>query len=111
VSGFIDWAMTAVEKHSQRHAIEGTELVTLLHGRPRRNYEKRTHEELLADVNELYDKLISLVRERDELRAQLTKAQRKLDSLNIKFWIVSAAVVSEGCVIAFLANELFSRLH
>ena len=106
----LSYIMASVERRSREHNLEGTDLTSLLEGRPRRNYAKRTHEELLADVNGLYDKLLSLVRERDELRAALGKTQRQLDALNLKFWIVSSLVVAEGGAIVWFANQLFSRL-
>lgn len=110
--GIIDDMMDRVDRAFEKHGVEaGTpELDNLLVGRPRRNYRNRTHEELLIDVNQLYDKLIAMVRERDDLRDKFNRAQRKLDALNLKFWIVSSAVLAEAGVIGFLANELFSRL-
>jgi hypothetical protein len=89
------------------------ELDNLLAGRPRINYRHRTHDELLGDVNQLYDKLVSLTKERDELRKSLNEAKEKLESLkyiNLKFWICSIAVVAQCGVIAFLAKELFARI-
>lgn len=90
-----------------------TELDNLLVGRPRRNYAKRTHEELVDDVNELYDKLVAVVRENGKLRKDLNDANTKLDSLrfvNLQFWISAIVAVAECGVIGFLAKELFARI-
>jgi hypothetical protein len=111
--GFIPHAMDLVDRVFEKHGLmpDHIELDTLLDGRPRKNYGDRSHKQLLEDVNALYDKLVLLVRERDELRGQVGRLQRKLSTLNLKFWIVSAAVMAEAGVITWLANQLFSRLH
>lgn len=86
------------------------ELDNLLAGRPRINYRHRTHDELLGDVNQLYDKLVSLTKERDELRGALNEAKEQLRILNLKFWICSIAVVALTGTVAFLAQQLFARI-
>lgn len=108
--------MDRVDQHFEKHgvSIARPELDALLEGRPRRNYSKRTHEELLGDVNALYDKLVAVVRENGRLRKDLTDANQKLDALrfvNLQFWIASIAAVVEAGAIGFLAKELFARLH
>lgn len=108
--GFIDDMMDKVDRRFQEHGLT-PELDTLLDGRPRRNYSKRTHDELLVDVNQLYDKLVVLTRERDELRGALNEAKEQLRILNLKFWICSIAVVALTGTVGFLAKELFARLH
>lgn len=92
---------------------QDNELGRLLVGRPRKNYAKRTHEELVDDVNELYDKLVAVARENGKLRKDLNDANTKLDSLrfvNLQFWISSIVALVECGVIGFLAKELLARI-
>ena len=109
--------MERVEVAIQKHGLTrdphlDARAKAFLEGRPRPadQYGDRSHGQLTKDVNRLTDLLVDLIRERDDLRNALTKAQRKLDSLNLKFWVVSSLVVGEGFVIGWCATELFSRL-
>ena len=79
---------------------------SFLDGRPRPTvqYAHRNAAELAGDVNQLTDLIVRLVRERDQL---LIEAQ------NFKMWIriLRYTVIAEGCIVGWLATELFSRIH
>lgn len=114
--GFIDDMMEKVDKVLREHIPEmrdRAELETFLEGRPRPRgqYARRTHDELVVDFNQICDKLAASLRERDQLREQVSGLKRRLDILNLKLWIVIGVSTAEAAMILFLARELFSRLH
>lgn len=76
----------------------------------RRDYSKSSHSELVQDVNRCFDFLKQLLHEKDQLAKALADAKEKLRWLNLRFWLVTSAVLGEGAVIGWLATELFSRL-
>ncbi len=115
--GLIHDIMSIVDKVMLEHGDQATrdqvELDKFLEGRPRprEQYKARTHEQLVEDCNKISDRLAASIRERNQLRGDVLQAQRRLDRLGLKFWIVSSVLLGEGAVILFLAKELFSRLH
>jgi len=85
--------------------------VEILRGRPRaRQYEKRTHEELVGDFNKAIDQLASAIGEHDNLSGQVSELRSRSDTMK---WVISGlgfVVLAEACVIGWFATELFSRI-
>ena len=111
-SGYIDWLIMRVDEEIEKHGLttEDVKLKKFLDGRPR-SYKETDPVKLQSQINGLGDTLVIVVRERDKLRHAYEKAKDALRILNLKFWILSGVVGAEGCVILFLATQLFSRLH
>jgi len=85
--------------------------VEILRGRPRaKQYANRTHEELVDDFNKVTDQLCKVMGERDALSLKDVEKSSRLTTIT---WVVSAlgfVVLAEGCVIGWLATELFNRI-
>jgi len=74
-------------------------------------YKKRPLDRLPEDVTHAFDRLSSCERQRDKLQLEVLRLNRRLDSANLKLWILGSAVLAEAGVISWLASALFSRLH
>jgi len=77
--------------------------------RPRK-YDSTDPAELQRQLNGVADIQAITIKQRDQLQTDLRETKAHLESLTLKFWIVSAAVVVEGAIITFLAQQLFNRL-
>jgi hypothetical protein len=85
--------------------------VEILRGRPRaKQYEKRTHEELLDDFNKVTDRLCTVMGERDALSLKNVEKSSRITMIT---WVVSGLgflVLAQWGVIGWFATELFSRI-
>jgi hypothetical protein len=92
--------MMASEAHIEARA------KAFLAGRPR-EYADEDPRKLQHQLNGLADMLVLVVKERDRF---ILAAQA---AAHAKLWarVLTAAVIAEGCVIGFLAEQLFARLR
>lgn len=117
MDGFIDWCMERVDQVLERSKSQPeppveVRLRNFLIGHPRRDqYQERDPAKLQTQINGLADILRLAVRERDQARAIQETSRHRLNSVNLKLWILSGIVCAEGGLIFWLANQLFSRLH
>jgi len=104
------WA--AVDRVLAKH-VQDPNLVPLAarHDWLREAYKKRKLEELPTDVVRAFDRLSRCERERDRLTSKIIALERKLDMANLKIWVLTALVISEGGALGWLAKALLSRLH
>ena len=74
------------------------------------DYSRRTPDQLIRDVNVLHDFTRNLVREKDQLKSDLGKAERKLDFAKFQIWILGFFVLAEGAMLGWLVNAFLGRL-
>ena len=77
----------------------------------RQNYSRRPIERLPGDVLVAFDKIHNLNREKDQLRADLESAKRKLSSANLKVWVLTLLVGGEGVALTVLFKFVLERIH
>lgn len=70
------------------------------------DWSKRSHAQLVKDVNVLHDFVRKLVKEKDEINAKLADALDRLKWEGIWVKILTAAVVAQWFAIGVLVKEL-----
>jgi hypothetical protein len=76
----------------------------------RSDYRKRTHDELIGDVNVLHDFTRRLVKEKNQMQRAVSKAEQQVQWANYKIWALTIFLAGEGAVIGWLVNEFFQRM-
>ena len=128
---YIAWCMELVnyvmEQHGQNPNLQTPtefEYYVARHGK-HSDYQNRTHEQLVFDVNELHrftrqlvteknqiqDSTRKLAKEKNQMQSALGTAERKVDAANLKIWILAGALCGEGAVIGWVLHELLLRFH
>lgn len=71
----------------------------------RRKYLARPVEP--RDVTELFDRQHSLSREKDLIQAEMIGVKRRLRFATVMIWILTLALIGEGCAIGWLLKFVF----
>lgn len=73
------------------------------------DYHKRTHDELIQDVNVLHDFTKKLVKEKIRMQGEMREARDQVKWANFKIWALMIVMAAEGSVIGWLVQEFLAR--
>lgn len=77
----------------------------------RRQYERRSIEQLPGDVIKAFDRLHTQHRELNTTNRALIETQSKLRIADLKVWVLMMIVTGEGVVIGWLVKFAISHLN